>query len=72
MQEHGCLYLVAIGGAAALLGSRVRASRVAAYDDLGPEAIWELEVDDFPVVVAYDLSGGDIFSHLETVPGSGS
>jgi len=67
LRKHGCLYLVAIGGAAALLGSRIRTIHVVAYDDLGPEAIWELEVDDFPVVVAYDLSGGDIFSHLSTI-----
>lgn len=62
--EHGSLYLVGVGGAAALLGSRVCAIKAIAYDDLGPEAIYELEVDDFPVVVAYDLAGGDVFSHL--------
>ncbi|MEW6553500.1 MAG: FumA C-terminus/TtdB family hydratase beta subunit [Actinomycetota bacterium] len=71
LRERGCLYLVAVGGAAALLGSRVRSMRTVAYADLGPEAIWELEVEDFPVVVAYDLAGGDIFSHLETAPGTG-
>lgn len=64
LRERGCLYLVGVGGAAALLGSRVRAMRVIAYDDLGPEAIYELEVEDFPVVVACDLAGGDVFSHL--------
>jgi fumarate hydratase subunit beta len=72
LKENACLYLVAVGGAAALLGSRIRTTRVAAYADLGPEAIWELEVEDFPVVVAYDLSGGDIFSHLEVEPGARS
>ncbi|MDD3717507.1 MAG: FumA C-terminus/TtdB family hydratase beta subunit [Actinomycetota bacterium] len=62
--EKGAVYLVGVGGAAALLGSRVRAMRAVAYDDLGPEAVYELEVDGFPVVVAYDLAGGDVFSHL--------
>ncbi|RJP32241.1 MAG: TRZ/ATZ family protein [Actinobacteria bacterium] len=64
LREHGSIYLVGVGGAAALLGSKVRAIRVAAYEELGPEAVYELEVEDFPVVVAYDLAGGDVFSHL--------
>jgi fumarate hydratase subunit beta len=67
LRENGCLYLVGVGGAAALLGSRVRAIKAIAYEDLGPEAVYELEVDDFPVVVAYDLAGGDVFSHLGMV-----
>ena len=54
-----------VGGAAALLGSKVRAVRAIAYEDLGPEAIYELEVEDLPVIVGYDLAGGNIFSHLE-------
>lgn len=65
LREHGVLYLAGVGGAAALLGSRVRSLRLLAYEELGPEAIYELEVEDFPVVVAYDLAGGNIFSHLE-------
>lgn len=65
LAENGVLYLVGIGGAAALLGSRVRAMRLLAYEDLGPEAVYELEVEDFPVLVAYDLRGGDVFAHLE-------
>jgi fumarate hydratase subunit beta len=68
LRENHALYLVAIGGGAALLGSRVRSTRVVAYEDLGPEAIYELEVKDFPVIVACDLQGGDIFSHLEALP----
>lgn len=65
LREHGSLYLVGVGGAAALLGSRVRAMRAVAYEDLGPEAIYELEVEDLPVIVGYDLAGGSVFSHLE-------
>ncbi|MBN2026845.1 MAG: fumarate hydratase C-terminal domain-containing protein [Actinobacteria bacterium] len=64
LREHGSLYLVAVGGAAALLGSRVRAVKVVAFEELGPEAIYELEVEDFPVVVGFDLAGGNVFSHL--------
>ncbi len=64
LREYGALYLAGVGGAAALLGSRVRSIRLAAYEDLGPEAVYEMEVEEFPVVVACDLSGGDVFSHL--------
>ncbi len=66
---NGVLYLVGIGGAGALLGSRVKAMRLLAYEDLGPEAVYELEVEDFPVLVAYDLRGGDVFSHLKGMDG---
>lgn len=67
LADNGVLYLVGIGGTAALLGSKVRAVRLLAYGELGPEAIYELEVEDLPVIVAYDLKGGDIFSHLSEV-----
>ena len=65
MREGGAVYLVAVGGAAALLGSRVRSIKAIAYTELGPESVYELEVEDFPVIVACDLEGGDVFSHLE-------
>jgi fumarate hydratase subunit beta len=64
LREHGSLYLVGVGGAAALLGSKVRTVKIVAFEELGPEAIYELEVEDFPVVVGLDLAGGDVFSHL--------
>ena len=64
LRRHGVLYLVTVGGAAALLGSRIRSAKVLAYPALGPEAVMELEVEDFPAVVAYDLAGGDVFAHL--------
>ncbi len=64
LREHGSIYLVGVGGAGALLGSRVSSIKLIAYGELGPEAIHELEVEDFPVVVACDLAGGNVFSHL--------
>lgn len=64
MVKGGSLYLVAVGGVAALLGSRVRSLRVLLYPELGPEAVYEVVVEDFPVMVGYDLHGGDVFSHL--------
>lgn len=60
------VYFSAVGGAAALLGSRVRAAEVVAYPELGAEALMRLELEEFPVIVAIDTRGGDIYAE----PGS--
>jgi len=54
------VYLVAIGGAAALIARSVRQVEIVAYEDLGPEAIRRLVVEDFPAIVANDARGGDL------------
>jgi fumarate hydratase subunit beta len=54
------VYLQAVGGAGALLSRRVIKSDIIAYKDLGAEAIYRLEVDHFPVIVSYDIHGGNI------------
>lgn len=51
IREHGAVYLSAIGGAAALYQSTVRACELIAYPDLGCEAVYKLTVEDFPVMV---------------------
>ena len=61
LREHGCVYFAAIEGTAALLGQRVRTAEVVAFPDLGPEAIYRLVVDEFPVVVANDVHGNDLY-----------
>jgi fumarate hydratase subunit beta len=61
IKEYGAAYLAATGGAAALLADRIKGARVVAYEDLGPEAIRELDVEDFPVVVVNDAAGGDAY-----------
>lgn len=60
--RHRAAYFVAVGGAGALLAQRVVAARVVAYEDLGPEAIYELTLDHMPVLVAYDAAGRSIFT----------
>jgi len=60
-REYGSLYLVATGGAGALLSSFISDAQVVAYPDLGPEAIRKLVVAEFPVLVGYDAHGGSIF-----------
>lgn len=60
--ETGAVYLAAVGGAAALLATRVRSADVVAYADLGTEALVRMELDEFPVWVAIDASGEDLYA----------
>lgn len=59
--NHGAIYFCAIGGAGALISSCVVSSTIVAYEDLGAEAIMCLEVEDFPVIVAIDSKGNDLY-----------
>ena len=61
MQKHKAVYFAATGGAGALLAKRVKKAEVIAYDDLGPEAIRRLEVEDLPVIVVNDIRGNDLY-----------
>lgn len=61
IHRNGGLYLCAIGGAGALAARHVTSCRVIAFEDLGCEAIKELEVQDFPLFVAEDCHGGSLF-----------
>ncbi|MFH1367735.1 MAG: FumA C-terminus/TtdB family hydratase beta subunit [Elusimicrobiota bacterium] len=61
LKRYKAVYLVATGGVAALLAGKVRKCEVAAFEDLGPEAIYRMDVVDFPVIVAIDANGNDIF-----------
>ena len=60
--RHRAVYFAAIGGTAALLAKRIREVELIAYEDLGTEAIRRLVVERFPVVVAVDSRGKDIFA----------
>jgi fumarate hydratase subunit beta len=61
MEKHGAVYFAAIGGAGALAARTVKKSDLVAYEDLGPEAVRRLEVEDFPAVVCIDTLGGDLY-----------
>ncbi|MCL6478473.1 MAG: Fe-S-containing hydro-lyase [Peptococcaceae bacterium] len=61
MKQYKAVYFAAVGGAAALISKCIKQSRVIAYPELGPEAIHELYVEDFPVIVANDTLGGDLY-----------
>jgi fumarate hydratase class I len=62
IRKHRAAYLMAVGGAAYLVAKAIRKSRVAAFEDLGMEAIYEFEVRDMPVTVAVDASGTSVHS----------
>ena len=59
--KNKALYFVAIGGAGALLSKCIIAAQPVAFDDLGAEAIVRLEVKDFPVTLAIDSKGRNIY-----------
>jgi fumarate hydratase subunit beta len=61
MKKHKAVYFAAVGGAGALIARAVKSNKTVAYEDLGPEAVRMLEVVDFPVIVAQDCHGGDLY-----------
>lgn len=62
MKLHGAVYFAAIGGAAALMASCVTAVEVVCWDDLGPESVKKLTLQDLPLIVAIDARGNDAFA----------
>ncbi len=61
MKQWKAVYFAATGGAGALLAKKVKKAEVVAYEDLGPEAIRRLEVEDLPVIVINDIRGNDLY-----------
>ncbi|GAV23619.1 fumarate hydratase [Carboxydothermus pertinax] len=59
--RNKAIYFAAIGGAGALLSKTIVKSEVVAYPDLGPEAIYRLEVVDFPAIVVIDARGQNLY-----------
>ncbi|WP_312354036.1 Fe-S-containing hydro-lyase [Aminipila sp.] len=59
--RNGAVYFAAIGGAGALIARSIVKSQVIAFDDLGAEAVRELEVIDFPVTVVIDSKGNNLY-----------
>ena len=61
MQEYGAVYFAATGGAGALIAKSIVNAEVIAFDDLGPEAIYRLEVKELPLVIAIDSHGKTLY-----------
>lgn len=65
-KDYGCVYMHAIGGAAQVLAEKIISVDNVYWRDLGsPEAIWELSVEDFPVVITMDSHGNSLHSEVE-------
>ena len=62
MRRCGAVYFAATGGAGALIAQCIKRCELIAFPDLGPEAIYRLEVEDFPLVVATDASGATLYN----------
>ncbi len=59
--RNGAVYLCAVGGAGALAAHCIKECEVIAFEDLGCESVKRLYIEDFPLIVANDCKGGDIF-----------
>ena len=61
MVKNKAVYFAAIGGAAALISEAIKKCDIIAWDDLGPEAVRKLEVENMPLVVVNDTKGNDLY-----------
>ena len=63
--EHGGFYLGSIGGAAAKLAlNSIKKVEVQEYEELGMEAIWQIQVENFPAFIIVDDKGNDFFANI--------
>lgn len=64
-KDYGCVYMHAIGGAAQVLAEKIKSVDNVYWKDLGsPEAIWELSVEEFPVVITMDSHGNSLHEEV--------
>lgn len=66
MKKEGAVYVTAIGGAGALISKCVKQMTCVAYEDLGAEAIYKLEVENLPVIVTIDSKGNNLYETGKT------
>jgi fumarate hydratase subunit beta len=72
LAESGSVYLAAAGGTAALGGRCVERCGILAWEDLGAEAVYSMALRDYPVFVAQDVRGGNIYGRGNPVESHGS
>ncbi len=65
IKKYKAVYFIAPAGCGALLSICVKKKTLVAYKDLGPEAVFRLEVKDFPLIVAIDTKGRNIYDKSE-------
>ncbi|BCJ86389.1 Fe-S-containing hydro-lyase [Effusibacillus dendaii] len=59
--KNKAVYFAAVGGSGALLARAIKSQEIVAYEDLGPEAIRRLTIENFPAVVINDMYGNDLY-----------
>ena len=62
LKQHTAVYMAALGGGGALAALKIRSQKIIAFEDLGPEAIREMVLEDFPVWVVNDCEGGNFYA----------
>ncbi len=67
IKKHKASYLIAVGGAAYLISKSIKKAKIVAFEDMGMEAIYELEVKDMPVTVAVDTEGHNIHKVFDSI-----
>jgi fumarate hydratase class I len=66
--KHGGFYLGSIGGPAAILAKEnIKSVECVEYPELGMEAIWKIEVENFPAFILVDDKGNDFFSQIRPI-----
>ena len=68
IKKHKASYLIAVGGAAYLISKSIKKAKIVAFEDIGMEAIYELEVKNMPVTVAVDTEGHSIHKVFDNIP----
>ncbi|HSA07028.1 MAG TPA: fumarate hydratase [Candidatus Gastranaerophilales bacterium] len=61
IKKNKAIYFVATGGAGCLISQKIKSADIIAYPELGPEAIYKLVVEDFPVIASIDSEGNTVF-----------
>lgn len=65
IRRYGTVYFLATGGIGALLSTKVKSAKPILFRDLGPEAVYKLEVRDFPLIVGIDSKGKDVYDQAK-------
>jgi len=64
IKKYKCTYFVAPAGCGALLAKKVLSKKLVCFKELGPEAVYKLKVSAFPLIVAIDSRGNDLYKRL--------
>jgi len=64
IKKYKCTYFIAPAGCGALLAKKVLSKKLVCFKELGPEAVYKLKVNAFPLIVAIDSRGSDLYKRL--------